>query len=376
MGNVIPREDYCEEIEKVVIWILIKDQKVVVVWNTRNKAVFQGFGYIFTSFGDSITVELLELTKHSRTKVNVECDYCKKVYKLPYAQAQRAERHLCSKQCRHLIDKIESRCYICNIKTLKNRTQMNKRQSEFTFCSLKCVGSYNSKVRTTHISKDCLICNKPFKVKPSTSETQVVCSIKCQASWQSMYLRGESANNFKGGNVDLTCSTCTEQYSVARHRINSSKFCSQSCKQDYWKNYILHNEAFKKAHYEGNLRWRANIRQTLPEKMVREWLVNNNIDFMQEQGFFHKYYADFWLKNTNIIIEVFGDYWHANPLKYNSDNLNEHQKAQIIKDEQRLNDFKKHGFNVLILWEDDIYNHLDKLMKDKLLTIYPLNDYT
>lgn len=64
-----------------------------------------------------------------------------------------------------------------------------------------------------------------------------------------------------------------------------------------------------------------------------------------------------------MIIEVMGDYWHANPLKYNSETrlINQIQQKTVLKDKQKRGYIKNHyGYPILNLWESDINNEPDK----------------
>lgn len=65
-------------------------------------------------------------------------------------------------------------------------------------------------------------------------------------------------------------------------------------------------------------------KETLPERIIFKLLNDLNIGFLSQLkiGF---YLCDFVIDNK--IIEVQGDYWHANPIKY-SNNLNETQKKK------------------------------------------------
>lgn len=62
--------------------------------------------------------------------------------------------------------------------------------------------------------------------------------------------------------------------------------------------------------------------------MVREYLESHCIKHVQECPMFRKYYADFYLPKHKSVIEVYGDYWHANPRIYGEDKtpLNDQQK--------------------------------------------------
>jgi very-short-patch-repair endonuclease len=66
--------------------------------------------------------------------------------------------------------------------------------------------------------------------------------------------------------------------------------------------------------------------------------------------------------NTNVLVEVDGDYWHGNPKIYSK--LNEiqlKQKERDIKNEQLA---KENGFIVLRFWESDILNNKNIIVKE------------
>jgi very-short-patch-repair endonuclease len=69
---------------------------------------------------------------------------------------------------------------------------------------------------------------------------------------------------------------------------------------------------------------------------------------------------DFGNKKHKILIEVQGDYWHANPKLFgNGENkrpINEIQSIKIEKDKEKVIFCKKHGFILYEIWESDILN--------------------
>jgi len=79
------------------------------------------------------------------------------------------------------------------------------------------------------------------------------------------------------------------------------------------------------------------------------------------------YNCDIVYKEKQKIIEVFGDYWHMNPLVYEAKNHNQStgKTAQEVwrYDNQKINALKKKGWQVLILWEDDIKKDLEGILK-------------
>lgn len=69
------------------------------------------------------------------------------------------------------------------------------------------------------------------------------------------------------------------------------------------------------------------------------------------------YFYDFAITNLKIIIEYNGDYYHANPLKYNESFYNKHLKLNAkdiwIKDKLKNDYIINLGYNLFIIWESD-----------------------
>tara|TARA_Y100000034_G_C6836529_1_gene378102 strand:- start:409 stop:1200 length:792 start_codon:yes stop_codon:yes gene_type:complete len=90
-------------------------------------------------------------------------------------------------------------------------------------------------------------------------------------------------------------------------------------------------------------------------KAVEEGLVMDYFDI-------HKDNRQVVIKNfrvdglkDGVVYEFFGDFFHANPKKYSA-NLkifNISAKEKWEKDEKRLREIKKEGYNVRIIWESD-----------------------
>jgi hypothetical protein len=97
------------------------------------------------------------------------------------------------------------------------------------------------------------------------------------------------------------------------------------------------------------------IRMTNPERKVREWLNENNIE--------HTYGArvenrSFDFRVGNTLIEVHGDYWHANPLYYGEGKrqLTERQLFKVDVDKLKQNIALRHQLQLVVIWETEINN--------------------
>lgn len=109
------------------------------------------------------------------------------------------------------------------------------------------------------------------------------------------------------------------------------------------------------------------------EKRIASIFDDMNLSYCRQffiNGSRHPY--DFRISNSNILIEVNGKWWHADPRYYKEDDIVKQPgkkynlKAKDIWDKDKKNiDFAlKNDFIVVTLWEDDIINKNDcELMK-------------
>lgn len=120
-----------------------------------------------------------------------------------------------------------------------------------------------------------------------------------------------------------------------------------------------------------------NITLSAIEKQIGSVLLDLGLGF--EHNFYihqkdHSWQYDYRLTNISIIIEVNGDYWHANPNKYKSDdqlifpgNITKTAKQIWKKDRLKSNIAKHYGYKVLYFWEHDILELSPPDLKIKVL---------
>ncbi len=103
----------------------------------------------------------------------------------------------------------------------------------------------------------------------------------------------------------------------------------------------------------------SKSKDTKCELQVANMLSTVGISFIKQLQV-PRYYCDFYLPQYNLIIEVNGDYWHANPNKFSENDLIGGKKllAREIWDNdfKRIESLKSMGYNVLVLWESDVKN--------------------
>ena len=107
-------------------------------------------------------------------------------------------------------------------------------------------------------------------------------------------------------------------------------------------------------------------KMTSPERILKSILselsIPNHYNFILDK----RYQYDFRITNTNIIIEVQGDYWHCNPKLYPDGPKSERQKFKIKRDNEKKHYAEQKGYSILYVWEDELKNDI-QLVKEKVM---------
>jgi G:T-mismatch repair DNA endonuclease (very short patch repair protein) len=124
----------------------------------------------------------------------------------------------------------------------------------------------------------------------------------------------------------------------------------------YYKNHP--EEIIKRREYTLNQMLNRKFRKTQPEIEVEQYLRRNGVSAKYNFILRKTYQYDFIILGTNVLIEVHGDYFHANPSKYGESKrqLNEMQKKKIEIDKKKKLFAEEFGFEVLYIWEEQVKN--------------------
>jgi hypothetical protein len=147
-------------------------------------------------------------------------------------------------------------------------------------------------------------------------------------------------------NLDWFIEKYGEDEGVFRHSEKTRKWIhTLSLKTNDEKAEINRKKIFKKGMI-------SNL-----EKEIVEMIKNEGIDIEHQFRIRNhiKWYV-YDIKKDNKIIEVNGDFWHANPLKYKENDVvfkGKTAKDLWEKDEVKINFANEHGFVVLTIWEND-----------------------
>jgi len=113
-----------------------------------------------------------------------------------------------------------------------------------------------------------------------------------------------------------------------------------------------------------SLKSQSRYRKNNIEEMFHSLMRENNIDVVYSL-IMGSYQFDFGNKESKTLFEINGDYWHGNPRHYGPGlkELNETQKRKIDRDKEKLDWAESRGFKVITIWEYDLYNHPDEILK-------------
>src|SRR5262245_1673320 len=76
------------------------------------------------------------------------------------------------------------------------------------------------------VEKFCQHCGKSYFVSPYRKDRSLYCSRSCSSSSKT----GESARNWRGGEIDLVCLHCGGKYSLPPSQAKGNKYCSATCR--------------------------------------------------------------------------------------------------------------------------------------------------
>lgn len=246
-------------------------------------------------------------------------------------------------------------CENCGKEIYQTKTQYNR--AKHHFCSNKCQKEFQH--TQNFEDRKCEICGNVFHA--SKKSKQRFCSIQCQGKWQSAQI-GQINPRFK--RITCNCENCGNQLEIipADHKRWKYHFCNETCRKEWYSSVYSQSDEWRE---ESRLR-AANLLKnnpsttlTKPQIMVNDFLDEMGIEYSNEEAF--EYYSvDNYLIEERLIIEVMGDFWHSNPIRYHYEDLNDIQQKRLVKDKAKHTYIQKyHNIEILYLWERDIYNNAD-----------------
>jgi G:T-mismatch repair DNA endonuclease (very short patch repair protein)/endogenous inhibitor of DNA gyrase (YacG/DUF329 family) len=260
-------------------------------------------------------------------------------------------------------------CDYCGKESTKRKSYFK----EHNFCSRECYAAfrkiyyigdkvYNYKPKSVYY---CTNCGKEIESLECAMKNKknIFCSKQCRNEYDSKVYSGKGNPNYQGG-LTVNCLNCGKAFKRTPYQKGRAKYCSKECKDEYWSNVLSktpENQERLKAHGVKVMK-SQKTKFTKPEKIVNEYLINKNIISIPQHPMFNKYVVDFFIPSLNKVIEVLGDYWHGNPLKYPPDKITQRQLDAHLRDKSKKEYLEQEGYTVHMIWENDIYEQLEQTM--------------
>lgn len=107
---------------------------------------------------------------------------------------------------------------------------------------------------------------------------------------------------------------------------------------------------------------KSDITKSKLEGRFATFLKSLGLTYEEQFKLGYKFY-DFRIRNTKIIIEVDGDFWHCNPEKYPDGPINSIQKKAKRNDAYKTALAVINGYIIIRIWENDFNNDKSKVKK-------------
>ena len=299
-----------------------------------------------------------------------QCNECGETY-----NAKRKEQKYCSNTCQYnsykksKVEKVKTVCNFCNQEffILPNKLLTGKGK----YCGREC----KDKHQTIIYSGD----NNPVYGKKHTNEWKKSASIRVKKLWEDEVYRGKikksmnlffEKNKYWPGNDEDSLlkkkETMVKKFGVSHNWMGryGERKCDKTTLDVYGKTSA--QMLIEYSHFFG--------KKTDIEKMFEVILEELEIPFQCKFRIYDKDKVNFWFReydflilNTNILIEVDGDYWHGNQNIF--EELTEFQKSIQINDEIKENFAKNKGYNVIRFWGSDVKKNSQEI-KNRIKEIW------
>lgn len=229
-----------------------------------------------------------------------------------------------------------------------------------------------------YVTRLCPMCNEEIKTYSKQS------TIACR-------------NHFNKLRDNSTCKKCMGECNLGEgnpfygktHKESTIRQISESRKNKYtgYNNHMKQEKYRQMSRDIARSNWDNNIwdRDTMSELMKqnqRKGKLNSGItskkekeiiELLTEMGIYaiqsyrvDSKICDIFIPSLNLIIEYFGDYWHCNPIKYSKDYYNVKKNKYAWElwdyDKKKLDLVKSYGYNLEVIWENELKSNNDKLI--------------
>ena len=226
--------------------------------------------------------------------------------------------------------------------------------------------SKNNRSGYCNIHRDRTGANNPFFGKTHSVKTirqlKEKCAIASKKMWEDDEYRNKVITNSSKPRSEQAKKNISEAVTKWYEDNPNEREKRSEYMKNYWKNgnIVTNNFAYNRSNLEDELY--NDLKEIYPTIMKKQTLRDVNGKW---------YFPDMVLNECNLIIEFYGDYWHANPKLYNeNDVINNHTAKEIWEHDQTRvynleHNIQNINYKVLIIWQNDFVGN-EKLVLQKL----------
>lgn len=339
--------------------MIVENQKINIVLTNRNIGIYRKRGYDNLHVGDILSIDINALSKGSKIKVDVKCDYCEKIIPVAYKDyvAYKFDKYSC-KHCRqkktseYNLKQRQDNLYqraldFCNKMGYKLLTKKEDILNSETRAIYECPkhGIHETKIYTLVDGHECWDCSYELRCsKVRKSADDVYNDFKQHGG---ILLNKDDYVGWNYKNLDVVCENC------------GSVFTTSYC-------------AFM--HRGGQLCPKCASNISRGEYAVKQYLENHNINFYMQFRFYDCRTTvplpfDFYLPDQRICIEYDGE-GHYKPIRRG--NISDVQAQEVLNSIKCRDEIKSAYCNnneIQLLripyWE---FNNIDSILTKELFT--------
>ena len=334
--------------------MLVENQTAQMTWTARNKTIYVEKGYEFTNIGDIFYVKVEDLSKGSRIKVQVKCDYCGEIIWTVWRDYLKCknDKYAC-KHCRQKRTSennlAERQDYLyntalnfCNSKGYILITKKEDIINSNSIVEYMCPkhGINKTKVYALILQHGCPKCqyeNNSIKLKNTIDDL-----LRLGSELSIVILNPEEYIDYYTSNLKCVCNKCGDVYITSYQLLKSGKcvLCKKCAKSE------SHGET-----------------------KIRLYLESKLIEFEQQKRFSDcrtklPLPFDFYLPNINTVIEYDGE-GHFYKVDFKGHDGEETFQRTITNDKIKNKYCEAHNINLIRIpyWD---FSNIEKILDDKL----------
>lgn len=283
------------------------------------------------------------------------CAFCGKEFVVKPSKKQNTCSHICaSKKMWENSENIEERRKTSSI-WMKKIGKNNKGKDPWNKGQRGKQEAWNKQER--YIFK-CKICHRDYEsyFKNGNARRSTCGSIYCKQAKVPLPIdHNIDVDNWIEPVKKLRCKICAKEFEVQLGRSGRIKGWKQKRGKGKKKLYTCSEDCFNVLRSKLLIQIEGKGCDTEPELEMEFFLKENKIrhqkQYWQRDGK-RIFFYDFILWDYNILLEVDGDYWHANPKFYTT--MNESQKKTVANDKHKERLAKERGFVIFRAWQSEL----------------------